>query len=89
MSFNSFIRNNLCLQFQKLVPFVFSFIAKKNCEPAHLHTQRENMLTKFWVKPSTLASSTRFSRIELRKLQQLVDENKEAFWEVWNEHFSG
>jgi len=46
------------------------------------------MLAKFWLKPVNLASSIRFSPKELRKLQQLVTENKEAFLEAWNEHFS-
>ena len=46
------------------------------------------MLAKFCLKPVALAGSTRFSPKELRKLQQLVAENKEAFLEAWNEHFS-
>jgi hypothetical protein len=70
-------------------PFRFFFYSNENGEPAHIHIQRENMLAKFWLKPVTLAGSTRFSRIELRKLQQLVAENKEVFLEAWNEHFSG
>ena len=73
----------------RIGPFRFFFYSNENGEPAHIHIQRENMLAKFWLKPVTLASSTRFSRIELRKLQQLVAENKEVFLEAWNEHFSG
>ena len=72
----------------RIGPFRFFFYSNENGEPAHIHIQRENMLAKFWLKPVTLASSTRFSRIELRKLQQLVAENKEVFLEAWNEHFS-
>ncbi|MEP1447675.1 MAG: DUF4160 domain-containing protein [Paraglaciecola sp.] len=73
----------------RIGPFRFFFYSNENGEPAHIHIQRENMLAKFWLKPVTLASSTRFSRIELRKLQQLVAENKEVFLEAWNEHFIG
>ncbi|MCI5125145.1 MAG: DUF4160 domain-containing protein [Candidatus Electrothrix sp. AR5] len=62
--------------------------SNENGEPAHIHIQRENMLAKFWLKPVALAGSTRFSPKELRKLQQLVSENKDAFLEAWNEHFS-
>ena len=54
----------------------------------HIHIQRENKLAKFWLKSVALASSTRFSPNELRKLHQLVDENKEALLEAWNEYFS-
>ena len=68
--------------------FRFFFYSNENGEPAHIHIQRENMLAKFWLNPVTLASSIRFSPKELRKLQQLVTENKEVFLEAWNEHFS-
>ena len=46
------------------------------------------MLAKFWLKPIALASSTRFSSKELRKLELLVIDNKDTFLEAWNEHFS-
>jgi len=54
----------------------------------YIHIQRDNMLAKFWLSPVVLASSTRFSPKELRKLQMLVIENKEIFLEAWNEYFS-
>ncbi|WP_167374315.1 DUF4160 domain-containing protein [Bathymodiolus platifrons methanotrophic gill symbiont] len=40
------------------------------------------------VKPIALVSSTRLSPKEIRKFQQLVAENREAFLEAWNEYFS-
>ena len=46
------------------------------------------MLAKFWLKPVALASSTRFSAKELRKLETLVIKNRETFLEAWNEYFS-
>ena len=57
-------------------------------QPAHIHIQREKMLAKFWLKPVALASSTRFPPKELRKLEQLVVENKDTFLEAWNGYFS-
>jgi len=69
-------------------PFRFFFYSNENGEPAHIHIQRDNMLAKFWLRPVTLASSTRFSPKELRKLETLVSENKELFLETWNEYFS-
>ena len=72
----------------RIGPFRFFFYSNENGEPEHIHIQRENMLAKFWLKPVTLASSTRFSPKELRKLQLLVAENKKIFLEAWNEHFS-
>jgi len=52
----------------RIGPFRFFFYSNEDGEPAHIHIQRENMLAKFWIKPVTLASSTRFSPKELRKL---------------------
>jgi len=75
----------------RIGPFRFFFYSNENNEngePAHIHIQRERMLAKFWLQPVTLASSTRFSSKELRKLESLVIENKETFLEAWNEYFS-
>lgn len=69
-------------------PFRFFFYSNESGEPAHIHIQRDNMLAKFWLRPVALASSTRFSPKELRKLEALVSENKELFLETWNEYFS-
>jgi len=72
----------------KIGPFRFFFYSNEDGEPAHIHIQRDNMLAKFWLRPVTLASSTRFSSKELRKLETLVSENKELLLETWNEYFS-
>ena len=68
--------------------FRFFFYSNENGEPAHIHIHRERMMAKFWLRPVVLASSTRFSPIELRKLELLVVENKEVLLEAWNEYFS-
>ena len=71
----------------RLGSYRFFFYSNENGEPAHIHIQREKMLAKFWLKPVALASSTRFPPKELRKLQQLVVENKDTFLEAWNGYF--
>ncbi|MCP4235234.1 MAG: DUF4160 domain-containing protein [Aestuariibacter sp.] len=72
----------------RIGPYRFFFYSNENSEPAHIHIQREHMLAKFWLNTVALASSTRFSPKELRKLESLVNENKTLFLEAWNEHFS-
>ncbi|HCH24215.1 MAG TPA: DUF4160 domain-containing protein [Oceanospirillaceae bacterium] len=72
----------------RLGPYRFFFYSNENGEPAHIHIQRERMLAKFWLKPVMLASSTRFSPQELRKLETLVNDNKTTFLEAWNGYFS-
>ncbi len=73
----------------KLGPYRFFFYSNENGEPAHIHIQRERMLAKFWLNPVVLASSTRFTPKELRKLQTIVVENKDTFLEAWNGYFRG
>lgn len=72
----------------RLGPYRFFFFSNENGEPAHIHIQRERMLAKFWLQPVALASSTRFPPKELRKLEQLVHENRTFLLESWNEYFS-
>ena len=60
---------------------------------ADLHDTKEPVLITEHGKPSAylvdvVASSTRFPPKELRKLEQLVVENKETFLEAWNDYFS-
>ena len=53
----------------RIGPYRFFFYNNEDGEPVHIHIQRDNKLAKFWVNPVVLASSTRFSSIELRKLE--------------------
>ena len=72
----------------RIGPYRFFFYSNEDGEPAHIHIQRDRMLAKFWLLPIALAGSSRFSPKELRKLEKLVNENKETFLEAWNEYFS-
>ena len=69
--------------------FRFFFFSDEGNEPTHIHVQKDNCLAKFWITPKVeLASSIRFSSIELRKIQKHIEENKSLIEEKWNEHFS-
>ena len=72
----------------KIGPYRFFFYSNEYGEPANIHIQRERMLAKFWLRPVALASSTRFTPKELRTLEKLVVENRDAFLEAWNGYFS-
>ncbi len=72
----------------RIGPYRFFFYSNENGEPVHIHIQCDRKLAKFWLQPITLASSTRFSAKELRKLEKLVNQNKEILLEAWNDHFS-
>jgi hypothetical protein len=71
----------------RIGPYRFFFYSNEQGEPAHIHIQRERMAAKFWIQPVALASSTRFSAVELRKLEILVNEHRDHILEAWNEYF--
>jgi len=70
----------------RLGAYRFFFYSNEKGEPPHIHVQRENFLAKFWLNPTTLASSKHFSSYELRMLSKHVEENQQLFMEAWNEH---
>jgi len=69
-------------------PYRFFFYAGDRDEPPHIHVERENMKTKFWLNPVRLQSSGGFSRSEINRIQRLVEDNKEDLLRSWNEFFS-
>jgi len=71
----------------RIGPFRFFYYSNEQGEPAHIHVQRDRMLAKFWLKPVSLAGSTRFSPRDLRQIERLVVENRETLMERWDEYF--
>lgn len=72
----------------RIGPYRFFFFGNEGMEPAHIHVQRDRALAKFWLRPVALTMCTGLSAHELRRVQQLVEENRERFEEAWREFFS-
>ena len=70
-------------------PYRFFFYAGDRDEPPHIHVERDANRAKFWLDPVRLQNSGGFSRTEINRVQDLVDENLEALLESWNEFFNG
>ena len=70
-------------------PYRFFFYASDRDEPHHVHVEREDRIAKFWLDPVRLQSSGGFSRTDIRRIQNLVMEHREALREAWNEYFHG
>ena len=68
-------------------PYRFFFYSADRHEPQHVHIEREDKRAKFWLKPVRLQESGGFGRVELGRLQALVEENVEALLRSWNEFF--
>lgn len=74
--------------FDDIGPYKLFFYSAEGSEPPHIHIRRDRATAKFWLDPVRVARSRRFSDHELRVIQKLVDDNREAIMEVWDEHFS-
>ena len=67
------------------IPFLF--YAGDRDEPPHMHVEREDNLAKFWLDPIRLQRSRGFNRVELRRLQRLIDDNHTQLLEAWHGYF--
>jgi hypothetical protein len=67
----------------------FFFYASDRHEPAHVHVEREDKITKFWIDPIRLQKSGGFNRREIAQIQKIINEHQAALLEAWNDYFSG
>ena len=69
-------------------PYRLFFYAGDGGEPAHIHVERDDRIAKFWLDPIRLQSSGGFSRVELSRIERLVDEHCVELRKAWDEYFS-
>jgi hypothetical protein len=67
--------------------FRLLFYSNEGQEPAHIHVVAGGDEAKFWLDPVRLAFSHGFSSSEVRRLELLVDENRMALLEAWDDYF--
>lgn len=67
-------------------PYRVYFYSHDLGEPAHVHVDRDDQSAKFWLQPVSLARNFGFSPHELRRIQRLIEDEREALLEAWNEH---
>ena len=68
-------------------PYRFFFYAGDRDEPQHVHIERDDRISKFWLDPVRLQRSGGFSRTELRRIERIIQENHSEIVEAWNEYF--
>jgi hypothetical protein len=70
-------------------PFRFFFYAGDGGEPPHVHVERDEGEVKFWLDPVRLERSHGFSRKELNRIRELVEQHREPLLEGWHGFFRG
>ena len=71
----------------RIGPYRFFFYAGDRDEPPHIHVERDAQRAKFWLVPVRLQSSRGFSRQELHRLQQIIEEQSAQLVRSWDEYF--
>jgi len=65
----------------------FFFYSNEGSEPPHIHVEQGGAVAKFWLRVVSLASSTRFSAGELRRLERQVEQHRDQFIQAWHDYF--
>ena len=71
----------------RIGPYRLYFYSHEPNEPAHVHIDRDKSSVKFWLEPVSLGNNLGFSAKELRKIQSVVQENKQTLLEAWYGYF--
>ena len=69
-------------------PYRFFCYAGDQNEPPHIHIERDKSLTKFWLQPVRLQNNQRFSRVEINRIQKLVETHQEQLLRGWHDFFN-
>jgi hypothetical protein len=69
-------------------PYRFLFYSGDATEPPHVHVERGENSAKFWLSPVRLQSSGGFKPVEVRRIQRLVEQHREALLRSWDAYFN-
>ena len=69
-------------------PYRLYFYSGDRSEPPHVHVERDDRHAKLWLAPVRIQESGGFSRIEIARVRQLVEENAAILLQAWHDHFS-
>ena len=70
-------------------PYRLFFYSGDRGEPPHVHVERNDAAVKVWLDPVRLERNAGFRAAELRRIEQMVGDNREELMEAWNDYFSG
>ncbi len=71
----------------RIGPYRFFCYSGDRDEPSHVHVERDREQAKFWLDPVRLQSNQGFSRPELNRIQQLVEDNQAQLLAGWHDFF--
>jgi hypothetical protein len=67
-------------------PYRLYFYSHEPNEPPHIHVDRDDLSAKFWLEPVSLGYNLGFNARELRRIEEIVTENRQLLREAWRVH---
>lgn len=58
-------------------PYRFHFYSREGNEPPHIHVTRDECEVKFWLRPISPSANRGFAQAELKRIENLVEDNCE------------
>ena len=68
-------------------PYRFFIYAGDKGEPQHIHVERDDKIAKFWLDPIRLQFSGGFNRVEIGRIEKIINEQYSKLRKAWNEYF--
>jgi len=68
-------------------PYRLFFYMADRGEPPHVHIERNGHEAEFWLDAVRVAYGRSFQPTELRRIERIVEENRYALLEGWDENF--
>ena len=71
----------------KIGPYRFYFFSREESR-VHIHVSCADGEAKFWLEPELeLATNHKLSRVQLKQIEQLIEEHYGDFRNAWNHYF--
>lgn len=71
----------------RIGPYRFFFYSNEDGEPPHIHVRGSDAEAKFWLIPVGLAYNYGYRGHELRRIEEMVEQNRQLLIEAWDEYF--
>jgi hypothetical protein len=65
----------------------FFFYSADGWEPPHIHVIKDGKEAKLWLEECSVAANLGYNARELNEIVRKTQEERQAFLEVWNDHF--
>jgi hypothetical protein len=69
-------------------PYRLFFYSGDGREPRHVHVERDDNRAKFWLEPVRLQNSGGFRPAEIREIQRVVEQHRDALVRSWDAYFT-